>query len=151
MAEITYRQADVFDASALLELLIDMHEESPVRHSAVHAEKAMNMIVHTICQGFTMIAETEDGELVGSIGGEVVTDWWSVEPLMGDRWFYVKPDHRKSGIAARMVKSFITEAKRLTGRSPKMGVVNGADIDRKRKFFERQGLVDAGSIFMEGK
>ena len=32
-----------------------------------------------------------------------------------------------------------------------MAVVNGADIDRKAKLFERMGLVNAGSIFMQPK
>ena len=77
-----------------------------------------------------------------------VSDWWSEEKYLADSWFYVFPDSRKSNIAKNLIIDFMKIAKEAKLKI-RLGHVFSGDIDRKDKFYEKLGLVKAGSIYME--
>jgi len=146
---VALRKASEDDAEDLLQMLCEQHSEATVKHGNIDGEKALGNIKRTIERGASYIAETEAG-MVGSIGFLVSSDWWSQEKHLADMWFYVRPAYRKSRAAHLLFRAYSETAASME-LPVKAGHVDGADVDRKDKFFERFGLVRAGSIFMEGK
>jgi N-acetylglutamate synthase-like GNAT family acetyltransferase len=142
------RRAGVLDISAIIALLIEMHNGTDVPASKIHSEKMVNKITETIHRGIGFVSLNDKNVIEGSIGGLVASDWWSDEKYLGDLWFYVTPEARKSNAAFELVRNF----KRI-GKEAKipvrLGHVFSKDLERKDKFFERLGLQKAGSVFLE--
>tara|TARA_R110002020_G_scaffold189217_3_gene388156 strand:+ start:3978 stop:4415 length:438 start_codon:yes stop_codon:yes gene_type:complete len=141
------RRANLFDVSALTAMLIEMHNDAEVKLTKVNTEKLVNKINEALHRGVVLVAHKEN-EIVGSIGGMVVSDWWSDEKHLSDLWFYVSPSARKSKAAVILSKDFIKIAKEA--KIPvRLGHVFSGDSDRKDKFFERLGMSKAGSLYVE--
>lgn len=141
------RKASVFDISALAAMLIEMHRNADFNLTEINSEKLISQINEALHKGVVLVAH-KNNNIVGSIGGVIVSDWWSDEKYLSDLWFYVSPQSRKSLAAIKLAKNFIKEAKQA--KVPvRLGHVFSGDIDRKDKFFKRLGLVKAGSLYME--
>ena len=142
------RRAGVLDISAIIALLIEMHNGTDVPASKIHSEKMVNKITETIHRGIGFVSLNDNNVIEGSIGGLVASDWWSDEKYLGDLWFYVNPEARKSNAAFELVRNFNRigkEAKIPVG----LGHVFSKDLERKDKLFDRLGLQNAGSVFLE--
>tara|TARA_R110000822_G_scaffold290479_1_gene412513 strand:- start:597 stop:1034 length:438 start_codon:yes stop_codon:yes gene_type:complete len=141
------RRANLFDVSAITAMLIEMHNGAEIKLTSVNTEKLVNKINEALHQGVILIAQKDD-KVVGSIGGVIVSDWWSDEKHLSDLWFYVSPSCRKSKAAVLLSKGFIKIAKEA--KLPvRLGHVFSGDVDRKDKFFERLGMNKAGSLYVE--
>ncbi|MDB4345101.1 GNAT family N-acetyltransferase [bacterium] len=141
------RRANLFDVSAITAMLIEMHNDAEIKLTSVNTEKLVNKINEALHQGVILIAQKDD-KVVGSIGGMIVSDWWSDEKHLSDLWFYVSPSCRKSKAALLLSKGFIKIAKEA--KLPvRLGHVFSGDVDRKDKFFERLGMNKAGSLYVE--
>ena len=141
------RRANLFDVSAITAMLIEMHNDAEIKLTSVNTEKLVNKINEALHQGVILIAQKDD-KVVGSIGGVIVSDWWSDEKHLSDLWFYVSPSCRKSKAAVLLSKGFIKIAKEA--KLPvRLGHVFSGDVDRKDKFFERLGMNKAGSLYVE--
>jgi len=128
-------------------MLIEMHNDAEIKLTSVNTEKLVNKINEALHQGVILIAQKDD-KVVGSIGGMIVSDWWSDEKHLSDLWFYVSPSCRKSKAAVLLSKGFIKIAKEA--KLPvRLGHVFSGDVDRKDKFFERLGMNKAGSLYVE--
>lgn len=142
------RSATIFDATSILLLLLKMHRAMPSAASfPVHQGKAAQAIAGVLSNGLCLVVEDEDSLIVGSIGGYIGRSlWYSDQPVLGDMWFFVLPDHRKSTAADELISAFIDKANEL--KVPvQLAHIVGDDMDRKDKFFERKGLVKMGSVF----
>ena len=142
------RRAGVLDISAIIALLIEMHNGTDVPASKIHSEKMVNKITETIHRGIGFVSLNDNNVIEGSIGGLVASDWWSDEKYLGDLWFYVTPEARKSNAAFELVRNFKRVGKEA-GVPVRLGHVFSKDLERKDKFFERLGLQKAGSVFLE--
>jgi hypothetical protein len=141
------RRANLFDVSAITAMLIEMHNNAEIKLTKVNTEKLVNKINEALHRGVVFVVQ-KDNEILGSIGGAVVSDWWSDEQHLSDLWFYVSPTARKSKAAALLSKDFIKTAKEV--KLPvRLGHVFSGDIDRKDNFFERLGMSKAGSLYVE--
>ena len=78
----------------------------------------------------------------------VASDWWSEEKHLGDLWFYVTPEARKSNAAFELVREF-KKVGQKADIPVRLGHVFSKDLERKDKFFQRLGLQKAGSVFLE--
>ena len=141
------RRADQTDVSELYDMLTDMHSQTVLPVSPMKKDKVMNMIILAITRGVVYVA-TEKNKILGSIGGMSTSDWWSTDEYLGDLWFYVFPEHRKSNIAIKLVKTFINYGKEVKLKI-KLGSVYSGDLRRKDNFFNRLGFVKAGSLYLE--
>ena len=94
------------------------------------------------------MSKNKHNKLTGSIGGCTTTDWWASEKYLADSWFYVYPDNRKSDIAKNLITDFIKIGKEANMKV-RLGHIFSGDLDRKDKFYERLGLVKAGSTYVE--
>ena len=141
------RRAEQTDVPELYDMLTDMHSQTVVPVSPMKKDKVMNMIILAITRGVVYVA-TEKNKILGSIGGMSTSDWWSTDEYLGDLWFYVFPEHRKSSIAIKLVKTFINYGKEVKLKI-KLGSVYSGDLRRKDNFFNRLGFVKAGSLYLE--
>jgi hypothetical protein len=137
------KRASIFDFSHVCALLVRMHNEADFELSNIDPEKFSNSVLKMINNGIVLVA-FEEGRMIGSIGGLKSSEWWSTEPVLGDLWFYVEPESRKTKAALNLVKEFMSYGE---GMSIKLGHIYGGDLDRKNNFFERLGLKKAGSSY----
>ena len=141
------RKASVLDISAITYMLNTMHKETELYVSTINTFKMVNKINEIIHTGIVLVA-IQDNKLVGSIGGTTSSDWWSEEKHLSDLWFYVYKDARKSDIAKNLITDFIKIGKEAKLKI-RLGHIFSGDVDRKDKFYERLGLVKAGSTYVE--
>ena len=141
------RRAEQTDVPELYDMLTDMHSQTVLPVSPMKKDKVMNMIILAITRGVVYVA-TEKNKILGSIGGMSTSDWWSTDEYVGDLWFYVFPEHRKSNIAIKLVKTFINYGKEVKLKI-KLGSVYSGDLRRKDNFLNRLGFVKAGSLYLE--
>ena len=141
------RRAEQTDVSELYDMLTDMHSQTVLPVSPMKKDKVINMIILAITRGVVYVA-TEKNKILVSIGGMSTSDWWSTDEYLGDLWFYVFPEHRKSNIAIKLVKTFINYGKEVKLKI-KLGSVYSGDLRRKDNFFNRLGFVKAGSLYLE--
>ena len=128
-------------------MLLVMHSDTVDGTSPVNSERLTTAINNALHRGVVIVAEV-DGKIVGSIGGMETSDWWSNKLYLADLWFFVYKEHRKTRAAIKLVKSFL-EIGRDANIKVKLGHVYSGDLWRKDKFYERLGLVKAGSLYME--
>ena len=141
------RKAEQTDVYELYNMLTDMHSQTVMPVSPMKKDKVVNMITLAITRGVVYVA-TEKNKILGSIGGMSTSDWWSTDEYLADLWFYVFPEHRKSSIAIKLVKTFINYGKEVKLKI-KLGSVYSGDLKRKDSFFNRLGFVKAGSLYLE--
>ena len=143
------RRAVATDISAIYAMLKEMHGNTKLDVAPIDDYKLLNKINEVIHKGLVLVSYKEN-EITGSIAGITTSDWWSSEPLFSDMWFYVSPLHRKSRSALILIKAFIKIAKDAKLKI-RLGHIYSGDIERKDKFYEKLGLVKAGSTYVENK
>tara|TARA_R110002020_G_scaffold46645_4_gene132735 strand:+ start:249 stop:683 length:435 start_codon:yes stop_codon:yes gene_type:complete len=141
------RKANALDISAITYMLSVMHKETELYVPTINSYKLVDKVNNIIHSGIVLVA-TEENQLQGSIGGTISTDWWSDEQYLSDLWFYVYKDYRKSNIAKNLIADFIKIGKEAKMKI-RLGHIFSGDLDRKDKFYERLGLVKAGSTYVE--
>ena len=143
------RRAVASDISAIYAMLKEMHGNTKLEVAPIDDYKLLNKINEVIHKGLVLVSY-KDNEITGSIAGTTTSDWWSIEPFLADMWFYVSPLHRKSRAAFILIKSFIKIAKDANLKI-RLGHFYSGDMVRKDKFYEKLGLVKAGSTYVENK
>ena len=141
------RKATVLDISPIVYMLNSMHKETELYVPTINSYKLVNKVNEVLHDGIVLVAANEN-KLLGSIGGPICTDWWSDEKYVSDLWFYVYPDERKSNTAKNLIADFIKIGKKANMKI-RLGHIFSGDNDRKDKFYERLGLVKAGSTYVE--
>tara|TARA_R110002020_G_scaffold2343_3_gene10884 strand:- start:1963 stop:2403 length:441 start_codon:yes stop_codon:yes gene_type:complete len=142
------RRASPFDITAILGMLLEMHQGTELETPKINSEKMVTKVNEVIHRGVVFVALDEKNNLIGSVGGMVGQDWWSEEKFLADNWFYVSPDHRKTPAALNLIKNFIKSAN--DAKLPvRLGHIFSGDLERKDKFFEKLGMTKAGSVFVE--
>ncbi len=143
------RWASPFELSAIVALLVTMHEEAETKLTPVSTEKTFSQVNEIIHRGICLVA-VDGGKIIGTIGGKQVKDWWSDQTHVGDYWFYVAKDKRASRAAMVLVKEFMRISKKVFPDDKiRLAHIFSGDCARKDKFFERLGLKKAGAVFLE--
>ena len=140
------KRASPVDISSLYVMLYQMHDETAIKPAPIVSEILINKITEAIYKGVVFITHNEK-EITGSVGGMTGSDWWSDKPFLGELWFYVKPDYRKSSAAFMLMKEFlkISDENKIPVR---MGHIYSGDMDRKDNFYEHFKLKKAGSMYV---
>ena len=141
------RLATVEDLSEIYMMLNVMHSETIEGTSPIDSEKLTSAINNALHKGVVIVFDV-NGKIAGSIAGVETSDWWSKEKYLADMWFFVYKEHRRSNIAAKLIKSFMRIAKEAQFKI-KLGHVYSGDGERKDKFYERLGLYKVGSLYTE--
>lgn len=140
-------RAGANEISALYVMLKEMHSNTETDVAPIDEYKLVSKINEVVHKGLVLVS-VKDNMITGSIGGMSTSDWWSNQPFLSDMWFYVNPSQRKSDAAISLIKAFIKVAKDAKLKV-RLGHIYSGDLDRKDKFYERLGLVKAGSTYVE--
>lgn len=141
------RRATILDISALTIMLDTMYKETEIKVPKINSMKLISKINELVHNGLVFVS-IKDNKIQGSIAGQICADWWSEEKYLGDVWFYVFKDQRKSDVAKKLIQAYIKTAKDAKMKI-RLGHVFSGDIGRKDNFYKRLGFVNAGSIFVE--
>lgn len=136
------RIATPADLEAICNLLRSMHDEIGV--GRVDEKTALGAISEIINQGYCVVVE-KDGAIVGSIGLTLTQWWYSKDKLFTDQWFFVHPDHRKFGLATRLL-NFVKAVGDRRGLPVVISVGTTIETLPKLKFFKKHLKPFGGSF-----
>ena len=142
------RRANALDISALIHLIMKMHSEAEVKIPNLDVGKVTDSVIHALKVGVVIVAINDEKKLIGSIGGYAAEDWFSKDKVLGDLWFFVLEDYRKTKAGISLIKEFINVGKEAK-LNIKLGHIYFGDIERKDNFYEKLGFVKAGCTYVE--
>tara|TARA_R100000808_G_C2155393_1_gene167764 strand:- start:16969 stop:17409 length:441 start_codon:yes stop_codon:yes gene_type:complete len=142
------RRANALDISALIHLIMKMHSEAEVKIPTLDVAKVTDSVIHALKVGVVIVATNDEKKLIGSIGGYAAEDWFSKDKVLGDLWFFVLEDYRKTKAGISLIKEFINVGKEAK-LNIKLGHIYFGDIERKDNFYEKLGFVKAGCTYVE--
>ena len=144
------RKATLLDTSPILALLAEMHTEPEQQLDKVNWPKVSHIVVQCISNGSVFVAIDETNLIVGSIGGDKTTEWYSDVAKLADYWFYVLKDHRNTPAGFSLMKEFKKLAQEAS-LGLTVGHVLGYEIDRMDRFYTKLGFTKTGTLFsLEG-
>ena len=148
---MTARYAQNQDIEGAIELLAQMHTESPhYRNVTLDTGKLAAMLATLIesPDGFFVVAEDE-GEIVGVMIGCICEYFFSSEKFASEICLYVQKDHRGSWAALRMTCLFVEWAKACGVPHSVAGVSAHITDDRAEDFYVRLGFSPLGKTFVK--
>jgi GNAT superfamily N-acetyltransferase len=142
------RRANALDISALIHLIMKMHSEAEVKIPSLDVSKVTDSVIHAMKVGVVVVAINDEKKLIGSIGGYAAEDWFSKDKVLGDLWFFVLEEYRKTKAGISLIKEFINVGKEAK-LNIKLGHIYFGDMERKDNFYEKLGFVKAGCTYVE--
>ena len=142
------RKATLEDVPELLLMGQHMHAESPRFSKLSYSMRKTGLLTKALIQhprGIVLVSEH------GMFLGIVAPAFYSEELCAEDYVLYVEPEYRCNMEAVRLLKGYITEAKRLGAKD--IGISNSTLVDKDRvaAFFQKIGFQEVGTSFtMEG-
>ena len=139
------REATADDFDSILSLLKDMHSE--VGTWSLSEPKVRNQITDCLSNGVVFVVEI-DGKILATMGlGIAPASWFTDDKMIGDYWNFVHPLARKTR-AGKLLLNAARHLKEATKLPLQVGIYGTVDLDRKTKFFARQGLEPTGVWFL---
>jgi len=111
-----------------------------------NAEKTIDQLSLCADQGLNFIAK-EKGQIVGMLILCYDSLWFSDSRHLVNLLYYVDDNHRKSSLAIRLLEAGKKRAAEL-GLPLHMSVTYGTDVERKEKFFLRNGFDKIGGNYL---
>ena len=111
-----------------------------------NAEKTIDQLSICADQGLNFIAK-EDRKIVGMLVLCYDSLWFSDSRYLVNLLYYVNDNHRKSSLAIRLLERGKKRAAEL-GLPLHMSVTYGTDVERKEKFFLRNGFKKIGGNYL---
>lgn len=140
---ITYHQATEDDVENIIPLLIDMHGENAL--CSLDIDKTVTLIAVVVRKGLCLVAKDDD-KIVGTIGLIKDSFWYSSDPVIMDKWFYVTPTYRKTRIALTLLK-LVRQYANKNDMPLMLGVTTKVDAARKDTLY--RGMAFYGSAWGE--
>lgn len=139
------------DTQAILLLGQQMMEESRFAEYAFNPEKTRQLITRMIERqpdtDCILLAERDDGAVVGMLAGYVMDFFFCNGYVAQDRVYYVLPEYRGSSAAFKLILAFRrwAENKRVVELCINMSVA--IDMERFNKFMTHLGFSRCGANF----
>jgi GNAT superfamily N-acetyltransferase len=94
-----------------------------------------------------LLVEDDQGRLIGGLIGCIESHFFSSEPVATMIAYGVRPGHRMTGAAVRLMKAFIEWAKRRGAVEVNVGVNSGIDLERTDRFIKKLGFSKMGANY----
>jgi hypothetical protein len=136
------------DRSHVLHLLIgEFHQEFSDRFPPVSVEKMVHYVGDHIINGALFVARDADGTVVGAIAGRETEYWFSTSGYVREGFYYVSARARASRAAVLLLRSLKAWAAQK-GMPLICGVSSADQVERKDRFFERNGMRRIGGLYV---
>lgn len=146
---MSIRHATYMDIPVVLALLSQMYDENGANFPQPNWSKVTHTVLHAIEQGVVILAEDDEKEILGSIGGVPGPEWFADQPYLGDLWYYVREDKRDSRAAVELLKGFKKIAHEKGFKTKVAHVFGEDDKESKDRFYERMGYMPVGTVYIE--
>lgn len=147
------RFATLDDVPAILDLGEMMVAESRFEPYGLDRPKTAKVFVSMIKQAthsVILLAERDDGTLVGMLGGYVVDFFFCNAVVAQDRFYFVKPEARGSSAALKLLVAFRRWAEQRKVRELNINMSVAVDMQRFNKMMGKLGFRCCGSNFSLG-
>lgn len=145
-----YKPFEVERLRDILQLGIAMQQESAFSVIPFDIEQTAHSIVDLVINnpnGFGLLAYTDEGEAVGMIAGSITPYFFSRGAVASDFVWYVKPEHRGSRAAVKLLKAFKSWATEKGASQLYMGVTTNISADRTGDLLQRLGFEHVGGNY----
>ena len=143
--EIKIEAATLLDLTPVMALLFQMRDEGGQMVDETDWRKVAHTVTEQITQGLVFVARIESG-VIGSLGLVQSSEWYSTETVVGDLWFFVLPDFRKSKAAFQLMKH-VSKLAKDNNKKLKVGHVLGYNVDKMDKFYGKLGFERTGTMY----
>lgn len=146
------RNATHDDIEHIIPLAVLMHHETRYCAAEFDVEKTVDFLMSCIDgDGFLVIvAESDDGEIVGGFVGFASEMYFSYERNASDLGLYVSPDRRGGHAAVKLISHYTGWAMQ-NGVKPEfiqLGNTTGVMLDETGQFFELLGFSKMGELYV---
>jgi len=145
-APLKARQAKPLDATNLLRLLVEGHEDNGGVYPPVDERLMLQWITAVLTGGYVVVIE-KSGRIVGSIGLVPFQFPWSAEWLLNMEWFYVQKRFRRNSSADALLVAAHAFADDK-GASIVGGVSSAKDAALKDRLMQIKGYCYMGGYFI---
>ena len=145
------RLATSLDTQSMMDLGLQMHQESRFVHYPMAHEKIRETIQQIVSEpkaNCILLAEHNRAGLVGMLAGCVTSLFFTDVLIAQDRWFYVAKEHRGSPAALKLLIAFRRWAENRQARE--LNINMSVDIDQARfnQFMTHMDFKSCGSNFV---
>lgn len=145
------REANETDLRGLVDLLIESYETTSYSEKV----KPDSLSIGETVVGFMatplaliLVAETDDKELVGTVGAISHPMWLNRDHVFVQEMFwYVKPDKRKSKAGKRLMQTLEDWSRRIGATSLCVASAKSKHQKRMNQIFIKQGFVETETQF----
>jgi len=131
----------------LLDNFVPEHRMGLLSASNLNLEKALKWVMHNIKEAAFVLEQ--DGKVIGSIGLNRTSPWYSDADYLTDGWLYVLPEYRKTGMAGMLLKAAKDYAE--NNNLPLIiGVFSKEEPITKTSIMNKLGLTTVGGLFAAG-
>ena len=141
-----YREASIFEAGAITDLVKEFHAESWQRSIEFDWDMMCEWVRDRVdCDGSLVLGCWSGSDLAGAIIGLTTTYPYSNTLVAGDYIWYVRPEYRGTLIGFRLMKMFEEWARGVGASQILTGATSGIKTDRSAALLERLGYVPTGT------
>lgn len=142
------RPATHADIAVLLILSEQMHAESRYRSLPFNPGKMADLLASLMdgADGCVLVAEV-DGHVVGCFAGWCAPHFFSDARVASDFGLYLDPEHRRSGLAAALLRGFVVWAHERGAVLVDAGVTTGTRLDATTRLYRSLGFEPVGTVF----
>jgi len=143
------RPANIHDKERVAELGYEMHQESNFNSLDYDHQKIQNIVDYSLHEDpfyYMAVAETDDGLVVGMMGGLCVPTFFGDDQITSDLALYITPEHRGLKVAAQLLDSFVTWSKERGAKHCNVGSSAGIVDERYMSFLAKFGFKKIGFL-----
>jgi GNAT superfamily N-acetyltransferase len=145
---VQIRRAVEEDRLAIFKMSVSMHQETDFAQFKFDPQTAVNGIgqwIHGGNKQFMLVADL-GGSVIGMLGVVMRNVWFGPDVMASEEIFYVKPEHRGSRAAFKLMQGFVNEARSLGAHHLRAGVATGHS-PAAEKLYRHFGLTYVGGNF----
>lgn len=146
---IKIRPVTAIDVSNIVRLLLEWHSTSMIQYPPPVENDVLRWVAGVLDIGYIGAAERA-GRIIGTIGIEPRQFQWNKATwFLGDAFFYVNPNYRRSGVATALLHAAKLYA--AARRAPLvLAILTGDQPEKLERYYSIQGGIYAGGIMTFG-
>lgn len=129
-------------------MLSTLHGESPEYGTAPRNRKYVEDSVNRMLYNDSILFLIDDQQRGILIANEIQA-WYAPITFVQEQLVYVRPEHRGSSVAARLIASLEHHAKSIGAVAIRCGVTTGIHQEKTAEMYRKRGYVDCGILLQK--
>ena len=138
------------DIPATIDLFMEAAAESEAYNKhPLNSAKVAAGVTHLVENGITLLAIDET--TIGVFSAWVHSPWFSDVTLIEEELFFIKPEHRGTGAASKLLKAYLKECEKHSPAKVNVGAsLSPSNFDKMQKLYSRAGMSLSGFTMSKG-